>query len=176
MTLHRALILGLAACATLTCGGALAGTPLTACDVKLNVADPDPAGLNVRATPGGAVIAALKAKGRWVQTHVTGQSGTWAAIDAATYMLDDGDETPLFAGHGFVAFSKLAIDELDQRSRILAAPKDDAKLLLLISESDETLLPKAEVLGCEGRYLKVRVKGLVGWTRDFCSNEFTTCV
>jgi len=49
-------------------------------------------------------------------------------------------------------------------------------VLLKISEADESKLPHAEVLGCDGDFLKVRVSGLVGWTTDYCSNQFTTCV
>jgi hypothetical protein len=75
----------------------------TACDVKLNVTDPDPAGLNVRAAP-------------------------------------------------------------------------DAKVLIKFpDDKDPSELPKAEALGCDGSFLKVRVSGVVGWTQQFCSNQLTTC-
>ena len=60
---------------------ALAGTPSAseaaaaappvataqACDVTLNVHDPDPKGLNVRATPSGRVVTALKPDGEWTE-------------------------------------------------------------------------------------------------------------
>jgi hypothetical protein len=139
---------------------ALAAPALRPCDIKLNVADQDPAGLNVRASPGGAILTALRAKGRWVQVHVTGQTGAWAAIDEATLIQDEtgGPDVRLFHGRGFVAFSKLGIEELDTQSRILAAPDDGAKALLSISEGDEAKLPKAEVLGCFGGFLKVRAR------------------
>ena len=162
---------------------ALGGAPAAAqalqpCDVKLNVIDQDPAGLNVRASPGGAILTALKAKGRWVQAHVTGQSGAWAAIDEATLIQDEsgGPDLRLFHGRGFVAFSKLGIEALDTQSRIHAAPDDASRVLLAISEGDEAKIPRAEVLGCSGEFLKVRVSGLVGWTRNFCANQLTTCV
>jgi len=152
--------------------------PLQACDVKLNVTDQDPAGLNVRSAPGGAVIATLKARARWVQVHVTSDADGWAAIDGATLIEDEtgGGESPLFKGHGFVAFSKLGFEELDTQSRILAAPADGARVLLSISQGDEAKLPKATVLGCSGSFLKVRVSGIVGWTQTFCANQLTTCV
>ncbi|MFI4936725.1 MAG: hypothetical protein ACHP7N_19145 [Caulobacterales bacterium] len=157
---------------------AAADPPLRACDVRLNVTDQDPAGLNVRAAPAGAVIGALKAKGAWVQVHVTGQAGEWARIDGATLYDDalaDG-ERPMFKGAGFVAFSKLGIEELKPNAQILAGPSDDARRLLAIPNEDESLLPPALVLGCSGAFLQVRVQGVVGWTRGFCANQRTTCV
>jgi hypothetical protein len=163
--------------AALLAGPALAASPIRACDVKLNVADQDPAGLNVRAAPGGQIVGALKARGVWVQLHVSGSSGAWAAIDSATLITEDHAEgRPLSPGHGFVAFSKLAIDELNLRAVLYDAPQADAKVLLALAVDDESRLPKAEVLDCDGPFLKVRVSGIVGWTRDYCSNEFTTCV
>jgi len=86
---------------------------------------PGPAGLNVRASPAGAVIAALKAKDRWVEVHVTGQSGAWARIDLATFISEDHAEgTPVFKGVGWVAFSKLGINEIDQIATVYNAPSD----------------------------------------------------
>jgi hypothetical protein len=157
--------------------GAISSAQTVACDVKLNVTDQDPAGLNVRASPGGAVVTALKARNRWVQVQVTGQSGAWARIDRATFISEDNaGGTAIFRGVGWVAFSKLGIEELNQQAVILAEPKDSAQTVLKISEGDEAKVPKADVLGCDGPYLRVRVKGLVGWTQDYCSNQFTTCV
>jgi len=156
---------------------ASAEAPIQACDVKLNVTDQDQAGLNVRATPDGAVLTALKARNRWVQAHVTGADGAWARIDRATFISEDNaGGTAIFHGVGWVAFSKLGIEELNQQAVILAEPKDDARTVLRIAGDDEAKVPKAEVLGCEGLYLKVRVKGVIGWTQNFCSNQFTTCV
>ena len=150
----------------------------TACDIKLNVTDPDPAGLNVRASPDGAVIGALKAKDRWVQAHVTGDAGAWASIDHATLIQDEtgGPDVTVFHGHGFVAFSKLGIETLNEGAAVLAAPAPDAKVLIKFpNDKDASELPKAEALGCDGSFLKVRVSGVVGWTQQFCSNQLTTC-
>jgi len=154
-----------------------APTPVRACDAKLNVIDQDPAGLNIRGAPAGAVIGALRGRDRWVQVHVTGQAGTWARIDRAVWISEeDGADHPLFSGVGYVAFSKIGMNELRTQSEILAAPAEGAHVLLKISEGDESKLPKADVLGCSGEYVEVRVRGMIGWTRDYCSNEFTTCV
>ena len=157
---------------------AMASAETVACDAKLNVTDQDPAGLNVRASPGGAVVTALKAKNRWVQVHVTGADGTWARIDRATFISEDNaGGTPIFRGVGWVAFAKLGIEELqDRQAAIVTEPKDGARTLLQLSAPDEASVPEAEVLGCDGAYLRVRVKGLVGWTQNYCSNQFTTCV
>ncbi|HVM98765.1 MAG TPA: hypothetical protein VMT68_01015 [Caulobacteraceae bacterium] len=170
----RRLVVALALLAIFPAAGRAAAT---ACDVRLNVTDQDPAGLNVRASPAGAVVGALKAKGRWVQVHVTAQDGAWAKIDGAMlYTEDDAAGSSLWKGQGWVAFSKLGFEELDTQSLILAAPDDGARTLLRISEGDEARVPRAEVLGCSGGFVQVRVKGIVGWTRTFCANQFTTCV
>jgi hypothetical protein len=157
-------------------GAAQAATP-TACNVRLNVIDPDPAGLNVRSAPGGAIVTALKARGRWVRVHVAAQEGDWARIDHARLISEEtGAETPLFDGTGYVSISKLGIEELNLGARIVSEPAADAGLLFKVDAQDESELPKALVLGCWGDFLKVRVNGKVGWTRDFCTNRLTTCV
>ena len=179
MTLRR---LALALVSSLAAGEALAAPQV--CNVKLNVTDQDPAGLNVRATPQGRVIGTLKAKGQWVQVDVVGAAGAWAQIRSATYMEKQPDprgivgiNTSWDSPAAWVAFSKLGISELDDRAFIRDAPAEGAKTLLVIDDGgDEAKLPPVEVLGCAGDFLKVRVKGVVGWTREFCSNEFTTCV
>jgi hypothetical protein len=158
--------------------GRVSSAQTVACDVKLNVIDQDPAGLNVRASPGGAIVTALKAKGRWVQVHVTGQSGEWARIDDGREIRDEmGEpEKPLFNGAGWVAFSKLGIEELNSVAFIRDAPVEDARTLLKVQEGDESKRPHATVLGCSGQFLKVRAGAVVGWTREYCANQLTTCV
>ena len=174
--------LALAAAALGCANAALAQT--VACNIDLNVADQDPAGLNVRASPGGAILTALKARNLWVQVHVTGQrsdasGGAWARIDKATLIGDETD-TPdkvLFKGVGWVAFSKLGVEEFDTRTRIRATPHGDAKVLLSLEGWDDNALPTAEaLLGCDGAWLKVRLKGVTGWTDNYCANQLTTCV
>jgi hypothetical protein len=168
--------LALAAAAWAAAGAATAQT--VACNIDLNITDQDPAGLNVRASPGGPILAAVKARGRWVQAHVTGASGDWARVETATFINEAGPEVKvLWKGVGWVAFSKLGIDHFDARTRIRAAPSEAAKVLLSLEGYDDSTAPHAEaILGCDGYWLKVRVKGVVGWTNYFCSNELTTCV
>ena len=155
------------------------------CDMDLNIKDQDPAGTNVRASPGGAVLAVVKAKDRWVQVHVTGSApgptgGAWARITKATRIGDEHDDAAeklLWKGIGWVAFSKLGIEDFDGRTKIRATPYDNGKLLLDLGGYDDEHMPLAEaLLDCEGDWLKVRVKGVVGWTDFFCANQLTTCV
>jgi len=135
------------------------------CEVSLNVTDKDPAGLNVRATPGGAIIGTLKGGGELVSVTVTGQSGAWARIDGA-YLTpkNGGDLRTLFSGVGYVAFSQLGKDlDPEVNGEILAEPRDDAHVVLKLPGGDAAM-PKAEVIGCSRYFIEVRVRGLVGWT------------
>jgi hypothetical protein len=162
-----------------TLQAAAASAQTVACDVKLNVTDQDPAGLNVRASPGGAVVAAVKAKGRWVRVEVTGQDGAWARIKTATLEADENDNPSgevIWKGVGWVAFSKLGVEEFDSRARFLAAPNEQAKMVLSLEGYGDKTAPAEAILGCGGDWLQVRVRGVVGWTHAWCTNQLTTCV
>jgi hypothetical protein len=159
--------------------GAAANAQTIACDAQLNVVDQDPAGLNVRASPGGPVITALKAKGRWVRVEVTGGKGAWASIKAATLEADENDNpngAVIWKGVGWVAFSKLGVEEFDSRARFYAAPNEQAKLVLSLEGYGDKTAPAEAILGCDGDWLQVRVKGVTGWTHVWCTNQLTTCV
>jgi SH3-like domain-containing protein len=150
-----------------------------ACDVRLNITDQDPAGLNVRASPGGAILTAVKAKGRWVRVEVTGQDGPWARVKSARLEADENDNVSgklLWQGVGWVAFSKLGVEEFDSRARFRAAPSSAAHVLLSLESYGEKTASAEAVLGCDGDWLKVKVGGVVGWTDQFCTNQLTTCV
>ena len=168
----------LAASALGWAGAATAQT--VACDVNLDIADQDPAGLNVRASPGGPVITAVKAQGRWVEVEVTGQNGAWARIKSATLQADENDNVDhagvIWKGAGWVAFSKLGVSEFDSRSRFYAAPSKKAKLVLSLESHHDEGVDADAILGCDGDWLKVKIKGLVGWTDTWCTNQLTTCV
>ncbi len=162
--------------AALVAGSAAAAA--TPCDVKLNVTDQDPAGLNVRASPAGPVIAHLKARNRWVQVHVIAQAdaGGWAEIDdAGVFLNDEGAPTPLFHGDGYVAFSMLGVVYLTPGAEIFAEPSTKARLVGRLPRLDEGKMPKGKVLGCRGTFLTVLVNDLVGFTQNYCSNQYTTC-
>ena len=169
-------ILGLCAALAIT-SPSVAAPGLRACDVKLNVTDPDPAGLNVRAEPAGRVIGTLRAKNQWVQVHVTGDAGGWMRIDGATLYddaLPEGEKT-VFTGVGFVSTGMLGTETLNGRARLLAEARDDARLLYQAPD-DTDKAPMVQVLGCSGGFLQLRVGKITGWTRGFCSNQRTTCV
>jgi hypothetical protein len=151
-----------------------------ACDVILNVHDPDPKGLNVRAAPGkppGKVIKALVPDGEWTEVHVVGQSGDWLRIDLASTVDDDAPEgmREVFRGNGWVHVSGLGISELmtGEGTILRASPSDAAKLLKKIGPDDEP--KRTRILGCSGKFLHVDADGLVAWTRQYCTNERTTC-
>lgn len=172
----------LAGAAMAAANGATAQT--VACDAGLSIIDQDPAGLNVRASPGGPVIGAVKAKARWVDVGVTGQSkdpsgAAWARIRSATLEADENDNPDgrvIWKGVGWVAFSKLGVDEFDSRARFYAAPNERAKLVLSLESYGDKTAPAEAILGCDGDWLKVRIKGVVGWTHQWCTNQLTTCV
>jgi type V secretory pathway adhesin AidA len=152
-----------------------------ACDVILNVDDPDPKGLNVRATPDakkGKVIAVLKPVGEWTQVHVTGQSGNWMRIDHAEAVDDNAEngQRSVFQGDGWVYTSKLGISELyvGDGTIIRDQPKREGAVLLQL-DTDEKEPKATKVLGCEASYIKINFDGKIGWTRDWCTNERTTC-
>lgn len=157
-------------------GAATPSAPERACDVRLNAVDQDPAGLNVRAAPGGAVVGTLKARDAWIQVHVTGQAGDWMRIDRAV-LYDDGlpnGEQTVFRGRGFVHISKLAFESLNPGAAIRARP-GEAGPPLWRAPQDEDRVPKAQLVGCAGEYAQVKAGGVTGWTRSFCSNQRTTC-
>jgi SH3-like domain-containing protein len=159
--------------------GAAAHAETTPCNVQLNVTDQDPAGLNVRASPEGQIVTAVKAKSRWVRLEVTGQNGAWARIKSATLEADENDnnvEQLLWKGAGWVAFSKLGVEEFDSRARFRAAPNDGAKVVLSLEGLGEATASAEAILGCDGDWLKVRIKSVVGWTNQYCTNQLTTCV
>ena len=154
-------------------GAATAQT--VSCAINLDIADQDPAGTNVRASPGGPIIAAVKARKRWVQVEVTGQDGAWARITSATLDADENGKPngiALWHGVGWVAFSKLGIAYFYSGTRIRVGPSSQAKIVLSLESYDEKTAPPAEaILGCDDRWLKVRVKGVVGWTDEWCNNK-----
>ena len=151
------------------------------CDVRLNVADPDPRGLNVRSAPGtppGKVIAVLAPVGEWIEVHVVGQAGEWLLIDGADAIDDEAPEglRNVFRGGGWVHSGGLGISELytGDGTVLRAAPADDAAEVKRIDDYDAQ--PKSvRVLGCRGSWLEVDADGARGFTRNYCTNERTTC-
>jgi hypothetical protein len=178
-----ALLFGLTAASATTAADHAAPTPamFVACDVVLNVDDPDPNGLNVRAAPNaktGNVIGVLKPDGDWTEVHVVGNSGGWLKIDHAETIDDDAPdgERSVFKGEGWVHVSKLGISELyvGGGTVIRNRPAPDGAALLKLDTPDKE--PKStRVIGCNGHYIQIEFDGKTGWTRDWCTNERTTC-
>lgn len=144
----------------------------TACNVMVSVIDPDPAGSNVRKTPGGGVAATLRppsAGDDWIEVHVVGQTGDWFAIDRAE-LVGDTRKT-IFRGNGYMHRSVLGSDGLVNGEPIRADRDERAAQILTGQDGDQP----AYLLGCAGDFVKIRVKGGVGWTKALCLNQRTTC-
>jgi SH3-like domain-containing protein len=153
-----------------------AGAAERACDVDINVMDQDPKGMNVRATPNGAVTGALRARGQWIQLHVVAQDGEWMRFDNAVLYDDkfaDG-EGPIKPDHGWAHVSKLGVESFAANAEIRLAP-DQASRVLANAGANPDAQPRPVVLACTGEWLQVRWKGVTGWTRDACANQNTTC-
>lgn len=169
-------ILPLLTLAVLAAPHARAADAATKCDVSLDVTDTDPHGLNVRAAPSAqaGIVAVLKPGGDWIQVHATAQSGDWFAIDSATMMdttLPTGEKI-LFHGQGFVHRSKVGGSEMKAQAVLRDKPDDKGKIILDVTGQGEV---PVQVLGCTGQYYKVEVRKTVGWSKDVCLNELTTC-
>lgn len=150
-----------------------AAAPATvACNVTVSVVDPDPGGTNVRKTPGGDIAATLRtsrAGDDWIEVHVVGQAGDWFVIDRAD-LVGDARKT-IFRGSGYMHRSMLGADGLVTGEPIRADHDARAAPILAGEDSDQP----AYLLACAGDFVKIRVKGGVGWTRKLCLNQRTTC-
>jgi hypothetical protein len=158
-----------------TQGMAAAGSPTVSCNVNVDVIDTDPRGTNVRATPGGAIIASLtnpNAEG-WVGVHVIGQVGDWYVIDHARLINADlgPDGKTLFHGKGYLHKSVLGVSGMENNGAIYTDHDPRSRPLDLHAPGDQTVA----MLGCWGEFLQVRVKKGIGWTDQACTNMDTTC-
>lgn len=148
------------------------------CNVELNVTDPDPKGLNVRAAPGTAasVIAVLKPDAEWITVHAIAQQGDWMRIDRAVGVDDDAPdgERVVFTGDGWVHLRLLGISDLSSGGSATLRLRPEADAPVVFTQAGEDTLP-TRVLGCSGSYIQVRYGKHVGWTDTWCNNERTTC-
>jgi hypothetical protein len=145
-----------------------------ACDVHVDVTDTDPKGTNVRAAPGGAVVASLKNPGQgWIGVHVTGQLGDWYEIDRADLIdadLPQGGK-PLFRGKGYLHRSVLGLSGMQNGGAIYVDHDSRSRPLDPHAAGDQPVA----LLGCWGGFVQVRVRKGVGWTKEACTNMNTTC-
>jgi len=151
-----------------------------ACDLSLDVIDPDPNGVNVRATPSlsGKVIAQLKPIAEWTEVHVAAQRGDWLRINHADSVDDNalGGMSESWTGSGWVHRAGLGVSELSvgEGTTLRAAPDDSSAIVRRIVSPDAE--PKqVHVLGCRGKWLQVEADGVAAWTRTWCNNQRTTC-
>ena len=161
----------LCAAALLLCAsGSLEAADTRACNVTASVIDQDPQGTNVRKTPGGDVIATLRtAQDDWIEVHVIGQAGDWYLIDRADRVGDDSKT--IFRGKGYMHRTVLGADGLVNGEPIRADHDVRSQQILASEDADQQVF----LLGCWGDFMKVRVKGGVGWTKALCLNQRTTC-
>jgi hypothetical protein len=150
-------------------------TQRQACDVSVDITDPDPKGTNVRATPGGTISAQLTnptADG-WIEVHITGQLGDWFEIDRANLINADlGREGKIiFHGTGYMHKSVLGVSGMANGGKIYADHDIKSRLIDPHAAGEQTV----DLLGCWGEFLKVHVKKGTGWTTEACTNMDTTC-
>jgi hypothetical protein len=147
MTLFRSVLIALlTATPTIT---AVAAPIRQGCNVEVNVMDPDPAGANLRASPGGKVVKKLRVTGSsdaWVSVHATAQLGDWIEIDSAR--LNDPElpsgEKPLYRGHGYLHRSGLGFDGL-QNGTVIYSEHDTTSRPI---DDDAAGDQKVTFLGC----------------------------
>lgn len=153
---------------------ASAAPATTVCRIKANIVDPDPKGANVRATPGGAVIATLKNKADWIEVTITGQSGDWYEISSALQEDSDGPhgDYNVFHGKGYVHKSTVGLSGLQSGASIYADHDTKSRVVVPLADGDQD----AQLLGCWQDFYKVHLAKGTGWTRTVCLNERTTCV
>lgn len=169
MRLLRAIMPALALAAPAQAEGGAAA--VTGCDISAYVTDPDPGGLNVRAAPSGRarVLKVVAGTGSAVAA-VTGQSGAWLRVAGIT---DAETDARLFQGSGWIHVSRLGLDVASGDPRLYAGPGARSKMLARL-EPDGS---RVALLGCSGRWAKVRFGTRTGWLSPAgqCSNPLTTC-
>jgi SH3-like domain-containing protein len=157
------------------------GTPATpaaapaqsdTCEVDAYVTDPDPRGLNVRARPstGARVLARIPAD---AEVKIIGASGRWLRIAQATQVTDEGEETTLFHGPGWVFADRLGTGSASVApSPLRAEPRAGARVLRRLPVDTPVTLA-----GCRGSWARVNAGGTVGWLAadSRCANQRTTC-
>jgi hypothetical protein len=145
-----------------------------ACNVNADIIDTDPKGTNVRAAPGGAILAALKNPGDgWIAVHVSGQMGDWYQIDRAR-LIDAGgppEGSVIFHGQVWLHKSVLGVNGMHNGGVIYTDHDPKSRPIDAHAAGEQTVA----LLGCWGDYWKVRARKGIGWTKDICTNMNATC-
>ena len=165
-----------AAVSALIClAGNVQAAALQACDLSVDVIDKDPNPTNVRATPGGKVIATLKMSSDPqtdddIEAHLVGQSGDWFLIDRAMEVGDD--EKTIFHGKGYLHRSVLGAYGLQNGFPLWSDHDEKSPMVAKWTSGEQDNLI---FLDCWGHFAKVRIKEGTGWTKSLCLNGRTTC-
>jgi len=159
---------------------------VTACKISGWSADPDPAGLNVRAAArkDAAVIGVLPHQPDYgVEFEIIGSLNGWLLIrNAQSVSYSDAPDKKVFAGPGWIFADKVQfeINALALRAR----PQADAPVVLELHNADHSEGPDSaaidHVYGCQGAFADVEVHmpegpHKRGWATRICSNQVTTC-
>ena len=145
----------------------------TVCRVTVDVTDTDPHGLNVRAAPGGKVIATLVDKADWIELHVVGQDGDWYAIDRANQIDNNrmGEDIVMWRGHGYVHKSTVGLSGLQNGATLFADHDARSRTMVKGAAGDQ----ETQLLACWQDFYRVKTPQGTGWTKEVCTNENTTC-
>jgi hypothetical protein len=154
--------------------GALAGE--VPCNVGAIVNDPDPKGLNVRASPEGEVLGQVPMD---TQVHLAAARDGWVRIDHAWNAEDDGRTWPLGWVHPSLLRTHLKhpADYGPDRSAKLSSSPNGMGTPIRVDP-----LPSVEVRECQDRWLKVELEWpdgdkRTGWlaSESHCPSTVTTC-
>jgi hypothetical protein len=147
--------------------------PMQLCRIKANIVDTDPNGANVRATPGGKVIAVLKNKADWIEVTITGQSGDWYEISSALQEDSDGPhgDYNVFRGKGYVHKSTVGLSGLQGTASVYIDHDVKSRTVGPIVDGDQDV----QLLGCWQDFYKIHIHEGTVWAKAVCLNERTTC-
>lgn len=191
--MRRTILLGAVLAGLHGLGLGASGVVAAECDFGAWSKDRDPAGLNVRASPGGRVVVARLPPPRRegeerfaVEVHVVASRDGWLEIDRAAFAGYDLPEKTVFTGRGWVSGRMLDLSVQDERVR--ERPSETAAMLDAPRETasgDREILRLGRILGCEGRWIEIEGRFVLpeaaggravrGWVTGLCGNQATTC-
>jgi SH3-like domain-containing protein len=146
------------------------------CEVSAYIADTDPNGLNVRATPdkGGEILKRLVRGDGDISLDIIATAGNgWVKITNAWH----GETSEEFKGSGWVFAAMLSTGtrgypNYNSPAKLYASPSKKGKVIKSIPGEDVVT-----VQDCSGRWVKVSYRGTTGWLapENQCGSPFTTC-
>lgn len=142
----------------------------TECDIGGWVADPDPAGLNVRESPDGKAKV-LRTIPREAGVRVVGAKNGWLLVCGVS----PNPDVDRLAVSGWVHASKLQTGTrgYERGGSPLRAAKDPASAVVATVPVEQPV----QLVSCDGSDQQVRWKDKEGWlaAADACPNNFTSC-